>query len=238
LQERNILIKKVYLQNKNRSKQLLTIKKNKYNVTPNQIINVLKSRGWTAEIVNKNQIKDLVDVNSQGLFKCVDGRLSDNIGMQGPKVLGGVYGIAATRKVLDLEGLTAIVNEVASAGYVPSVHGDDHAHPAPMGCGFFKFWSLGQLPGVEKPNYDSEQGQAQVLDSGGVYETLEGSHSESKVMINLVSKTTLVPKTEQRFVVDAWITQEFNLDVPTYLTLAVETVERLNGPKVAQIIVD
>jgi hypothetical protein len=139
---------------------------------------------------------------------------------------------------MDLEGLNGIVDEVAAAGYVPSVHGDDHAHPAPMGCGFFKLWSLGQLPGLEAPNYDSEQGQAQVLNAGGAYETLTGSHSESKVIINLVPKTTLVPKTNQRFVVDAWITSEIVLDVPTYLTMAVETVERLNGPKVAQIIID
>ena len=207
-------------------------------MTPEQIVEVLHSRGWTAEIVSKSQVEDLVEVNSEGLFKCVDGRLSDHAGMRGPKVLGGVYGIAATRKVMDLEGLSAIVNEVAEAGYVPSVHGDDHAHPAPMGCGFFKLWSLGQLPGLDAPEYDSEQGQAKVLGSGGVYETLEGSHSESKVMINLVPKTTMEPKTDQRFVVDAWITGEFGLDVPTYLTLAVETVERLNGPRVAQLIID
>ena len=206
-------------------------------MTPSQIIEVLKSRGWKAEIVEKSQVEDLVDVNSKGLFKCVDGRLSDHDGMQGPKVLGGVYGIAATRGVMDLDGLASIVSEVAAAGYVPSVHGDDHAHPAPMGCGFFKLWSLGQLPGLAAPNYDSEQGQARVLSAGGEYETLAGSHSESKVMINLVPKTTLIPKTDQRFVVDAWITGEFSLDVPTYLTLAVETVERLNGPKVAQLIV-
>ena len=206
-------------------------------MTPKQIVEVLESRGWTAEIIDKKDVADLVDVNSKGLFKCVDGRLSDHDGMRGPKVLGGVYGIAATRKVMDLDGLSLIVDEVANAGYVPSVHGDDHAHPAPMGCGFFKLWSLGQLPGLEKPDYDSEQGQTKVLSVGGVYETLEGSHSESKVLINLVSDTTLEPKNDQRFVVDAWITSVFNLDVPTYLTLAVETVERLNGPKVAQIIV-
>ena len=206
-------------------------------MTPEQIVEVLVSRGWTAEIVEKSDVGDLVEVNSEGLFKCVDGRLSDHAGMHGPKVLGGVYGIAATRRVMDLDGLTQIVKEVAAAGYVPSVHGDDHAHPAPMGCGFFKLWSLGQLPGLQPPKYDSEQGQSQILGAGGVYETLEGSHSESKVMINLVPKTTLVPKTDQRFVVDAWVTGEFDLDVPTYLTLAVETVERLNGPKVAQIIV-
>ena len=76
-----------------------------------------------------------------------------------------------------------------------------------------------------------------MLGAGGVYEALAGDHSESKVMINLVPKTTLEPKEDQRCVFDAWITGEFNLDVPTYLTLAVETVERLNGPKVAQIVV-
>ena len=40
-------------------------------------------------------------------------------GMRGAKVLGGVYGIAATRRVLDLEGLSGIVGEVADVGYVP-----------------------------------------------------------------------------------------------------------------------
>ncbi len=207
-------------------------------MTPQQIVEVLHSRGWTAEIVNKSAVQDLVDVNEEGLFKCVDGRCSDHHGMRGPKVLGGVYGVAATRGVMDLDGLKSIVGEVADAGYVPSVHGDQHANPAPMGCGFFKLWSQGQLPGLDAPNYDSEAGKSNVEDAGGVYETLEGGHSESKVMINLVSKTTLEPKEDQRFVVDAWITGEFDLDVPTYLTLAVETVERLNGPKVAQIIVD
>lgn len=207
-------------------------------MTPQQIVEVLESRGWTAEIVNKLDLTDLVDVNEEGLFKCVDGRCSDHAGMRGPKVLGGVYGVAAARQVMDLEGLREIVHEVAEAGYVPSVHGDQHADPAPMGCGFFKLWSLGQLPGLDAPEYSSVQGKDNVEDAGGVYETLEGDHSESKVMINLVAKTTLEPKEDQRFVVDAWMTAEFGLDVPTYLTLAAETVERLNGPKVAQIIVD
>ena len=207
-------------------------------MTPQQIVDVLENRGWSAEIIQKSELSDLVDVNEEGLFKCVDGRCSDHIGMRGPKVLGGVYGVAATRKVMDLDGLSSIVSEVADAGYVPSVHGDQHADPAPMGCGFFKLWSLGQLPGLDAPEYDSEAGKANVEDAGGVYETLEGGHSESKVMINLVSKTTLEPKEDQRFVVDAWITSEFDLDVPTYLTLAAETVERLNGPRVAQIIVE
>lgn len=206
-------------------------------MTAEQIVDVLKSRGWQAEIIERSEVDDLVQVDSAGLFKCVDGRLSDHLGMRGPKVLGGVYGIAAARGVVDLDGLASIVDEVAGAGYVPSVHGDQHAHPAPMGCGFFKLWSLGELPGIQAPGYDSEEGQARVLEVGGVYETLKGHHSESRVLINLVADTTLEPKENQRFVVDAWVTGVFNLDVPTYLTMAVETVERLNGPKVAQIIV-
>ncbi|MCO4763124.1 MAG: hypothetical protein KC502_16525 [Myxococcales bacterium] len=207
-------------------------------MTPEQIVEVLESRGWNAGIVSRKEVDDLVEVDSAGLFKCVDGRCSDHAGMRGPKVLGGVYGIAATRGVTDVAGLQAIVGEVAKAGYVPSVHGDDHAAPGSMGCGFYKLWSKGELPGLTVPSYDSEAGKAAVLDVDGVYETLEGGHQEALVYINLVAKTTLEPHADQRFVVDAWITGEFNLDVPTYLTLAVETVERLNGPLVAQIIVD
>ena len=206
-------------------------------MTPEDIVDVLVQRGWRAEIVSSSSVLDLVDVDEAGLFKCVDGRLSDHEGMRGPKVLGGVYGIAAARGIFDQAGLQAIVSEVEEAGYVPSVHGDTLAQPCSMGCGFFKLWSLEQLPGLEKPEYDSEQGKQVVLDAGGVFETLEGAHSESKVIINLVPNTTLVPTEDQRFVVDAWITSVFGLDVPTYLTLAAETVERLNGPKVALLII-
>jgi hypothetical protein len=48
---------------------------------------------------------------------------------------------------------------------------------------------------------------------------------------------TLEPQEAQRFVVDGWITGTFDLDVGQYLTLAAQTVELLNGPLVARIIV-
>ena len=206
-------------------------------MTPEQIVEALEGRGWTAKIVSRSDVDDLVDVNGDGLMKCVDGRKSDHAGMRGPKTLGGIYAIASVRGVRELSELAPIVNEVKEAGYVPSVHGDDHADPAPMGCGFFKLWVTGKLDGLEPPNFDSEAGKAAVLEAGGVYEQLEGAHSESEVLINLVPKTTLEPKEDQRFVVDGWVTGEFDLDVPTYLTLAAATVELLNGPKVARIIV-
>ena len=34
-------------------------------MTPSQIVDVLESRGWTAEIVNKVDVPDLVDVDSK-----------------------------------------------------------------------------------------------------------------------------------------------------------------------------
>ncbi len=206
-------------------------------MTPESIVEVLKSRGWEAEVVQRTDVADLVDTEVGGLFKCVDGRLSDHPAMRGPKVLGGVYAVASLRGVGDLEGLQTITKEVAAAGYTPSVHGDKHASPPPMGCGYFKLWVNGALDGLEKPSFTAEEGKRAVLDAGGEYEQLKGDHAESVVMINLVAKTTLEPKAEQRFVVDAWVASEFDLDVGKYLTLAAQTVELLNGPKRAKLIV-
>eukprot|EP00957_Ditylum_brightwellii_P017032 1284650-Ditylum_brightwellii.AAC.1 len=98
--------------------------------------------------------------------------------MDGPKALGGVYSIATNRGVTDIEGLKKICEEVKKCGSVPSCHGDEHAHPAPMGCGFFKLWSQGKLDGIPAPQFDSEEGQKAIIEAGGVYETLAGSHEE------------------------------------------------------------
>lgn len=206
-------------------------------MSPEDIVKVLESRGWEASIVSASDVDDLVPVNEEGLMKCVDGRLSDHAGMRGPKALGGIYAIASLRGVQDLDGLRKIVDEVRAAGYVPSVHGDDHAKPCAMGCGYFKLWVTGQLDGLDAPDYSASEGQDAVLAAGGVFEKLKGSHSESEVVINLVPDTTLEPKEEQRFVVDGWVTGTFSLDVGRYLGLAAQTVELLNGPKVARIVV-
>lgn len=206
-------------------------------MTPEDIVKVLESRGWTASIVNAGEVDDLVDVDNEGLMKCVDGRLSDHPGMRGPKTLGGIYAIASLRGVTDLDGLRDIVKEVEDAGHVPSVHGDDHAEPPPMGCGYFKLWVTGKLDGLELPQYTAEEGREAVLAAGGVYEELAGAHAESEVVINLVPGTTLEPQEDQRFVVDGWVAGTFDLDVGQYLGLAAQTVELLNGPLVARIVV-
>ena len=209
-------------------------------MTAHDIADVLKSRDWDWKpaVVSASEVADLVDVELGDLMKCVDGRPSDNVGMAGPKTLGGVYAIASLRGVTDLDGLKAIVHEVAEAGYTPSVHGDDHADPSPMGCGYFKLWVTGKLDGLAKPTYTAPEGAAVVLSNGGAYEKLEGSHAEREVVINLVPNTTLEPSHPQRFVVDAWVAAEFGLDVGRYLTLAAQTVELLTdkpGKRVTKV---
>ena len=201
---------------------------------PEALKSVLEARGWQASI--DEDPDGIVKVNRKGLFKCVDGRESDQIGrMRGPKALGGVYAIASLRGKRNLAGLKRIVAEVKKAGYVPSVHGDGHG---PIGCGYFKLWKTGQLPGVCPPNYDGPQGRVTTLDAGGRYEWLKGDHQECFTIINLRPKTTFEPDPKnQRFVLDAWIADEFKLDLVRYLTLAAETVERLRpAAMVAKIV--
>ncbi len=206
-------------------------------MTAESIVEVLESRGWEAAVVQRADVPDLVDVEEGALLKCVDGRLSDHPEMRGPKALGGVYAIASLRGVRDLDGLRSIAAEVREAGYTPSVHGDELATPSPMGCGYFKLWQSGALEALEAPAFSAEQGRDAVVEAGGVYETLAGEHAETEVVINLVPGTTLEPREDQRFVVDAWVAAEFDLDVGRYLGLAAQTVELLEGPKRARIVV-
>lgn len=204
-------------------------------MTVDKLIQTLKQRGWDVSTKTAEQVEDLVPIDNHGLLKCVDGRLSDKPDqMRGPKTLGGVYAVVAGRGETDIESLKAAVKEVVAAGYVPSVHGDDH-HDA-MGCGFFKLWVTGQLDGLSEPTYTAAEGKAAAIEAGATYETLIGGHEEEVVMINLVEGTTLEPD-NTKFIVDAWVVEKFGLDLAEYATRAAETVEKLNGPKQAMIIV-
>ena len=101
-------------------------------LTYEDIVAVLQGRGWEAKIVPASTIPDLIDVDPKGILKCVDGRGSDNKRMAGPKMLGGIYGIANNRGIKSLDELKGICQEVKKAGHVPSVHGDAGGM---LGCG-------------------------------------------------------------------------------------------------------
>mmetsp|Transcript_17037 Transcript_17037/g.34636 ORF Transcript_17037/g.34636 Transcript_17037/m.34636 type:complete len:669 (+) Transcript_17037:234-2240(+) len=208
-------------------------------LTPDQIVAALQERGWQAEIVTEfSLLNEMVDVDPQGILKCVDGRGSDNTQFCGPKMPGGIYAIAHNRGVTTLEGLKQITKEVASKGHVPSVHGD---HSSDMlGCGFFKLWVTGRFDdmGYPRPQFDADQGAKAVENAGGVIEMHHGSHAEKVVYINLVENKTLEPdEDDQRFIVDGWAAGKFGLDVPKFLIAAAATVEMLGGPKKAKIVI-
>ncbi len=204
-------------------------------MTPEELKTALEARGWKARIESAPP-NDIVRIKKTGLFKCVDGRASEASTKQnGPKALGGIYALACLRGKLTEKSLAAIVDEVRKAGYVPSVHGDAHG---PTGCGFFKLWKTGQLPGRTPPSYDGMTGRRIVLDAKGEYEWLKGSHDESYTIINLRKNTTFEPVKKQRFVLDAWIAEQFKLNIADYATLAAVTVEKLRpAAMVARIVV-
>jgi len=208
-------------------------------LTPEQIADALKSRGWEAEVVTKESMgAEMVDINPEGILKCVDGRGSDNTKLGGPKFPGGIYAIAHNRGVTSIDGLKEITKEVAIMGHVPSVHGD---HSADMlGCGFFKLWLTGRFDdmGYSRPEFDADQGASAVKEAGGTIEMHHGSHNEQVVYINLVGGMTLEPnEDDQRFIVDGWAAAKFGLHIPKFLIAAAATVEMLGGPKNAKIIV-
>ncbi|KAL7455128.1 hypothetical protein ACHAWC_006700 [Mediolabrus comicus] len=207
-------------------------------LTPEDIVAVLESRGWEAEIVNAASMEGMVDVDPKGILKCVDGRGSDNKAFGGPKMPGGIYAIAHNRHTTTIEGLKEITKEVIAKGHVPSVHGDHSSDM--MGCGFFKLWLTGRFDdmGYPRPEFDADQGAAAVKEAGGVIEMHHGSHAEKVVLINLVENKTLEPiEDDQRFIVDGWAAGKFGLDVPNFLVAAAGTVEMLGGPKKAKIII-
>jgi hypothetical protein len=199
-------------------------------LTPEDVVGVLQSRGWEATIVTEDECPiSVVDVNPNGILKCVDGRGSDNKAMAGPKMLGGVYGIANCRGIKTAAELGAICREVKAAGHVPSVHGDESGI---MGCGFCKLWVTDGFAdaglGIEPPSFTAEEGRDAVKAAGGTIENHYGAHAEKIVYINFISDKTLEPDhDDQRFIVDAWAAAKFNLDIPKYLVTAAVTVEKL-----------
>ncbi|KAL7536571.1 hypothetical protein ACHAXR_011605 [Thalassiosira sp. AJA248-18] len=206
-------------------------------LTPEDIVKVLQDRGWEAEIVKAASMPDIKPINPKGILKCVDGRGSDNTAMQGPKMPGGIYAIAHNRGTTSIDGLKAITKEVINAGHVPSVHGDTGGM---LGCGFFRLWVTGEFDdmGYPRPEYDADQGKHAVEEAGGTIEMHHGSHTEQIVLINLVENKTFEPdENDQRFIVDGWAAGKFGLDVPKFLVGAAATVEMLNGPKKAKIVI-
>jgi hypothetical protein len=126
----------------------------------------------------------LVDVDPNGILKCVDGRGSDNTKLRGPKMLGGAYAIANNRGVTTLAGLKGICQEIKKAGHVASVHGDAGGM---MGCGFCKLWINGGFEdlGCVPPKFTAEEGADAVKEAGGVVEMHHGGAAQAVLAVQV-----------------------------------------------------
>jgi hypothetical protein len=202
-------------------------------LSPEDVKGVLEGRGWDVSIVTEDKCPvPVVYVQPNGILKCVDGRGSDNKDrMAGPKMLGGVYGIALNRGIKTTKELEGICQEVAKAGHVPTVHGDEGGI---LGCGFCKLWLNGKFAdegGVNAaaPEFTADEGAAAVKSAGGVVENHVAKHTEKYVILNFCPDKTFVPNgKDQRFIVDCWALGKFNLDITKYALTAAATVEKLN----------
>jgi hypothetical protein len=198
-----------------------------------QIVDQLLTVGWQ---VKKGGRTGLVKTSASGAVHCVDGRLADQTDevMRGPKIQGGVLGVMA----LGLKrGDEAAVKEamaiIQKAGFIAGVHGDDHHGVA--GCGFGKLWRQKALSGLPELTVSLERVKEIVTENGGVYIELKGGHEEKVVRVNMVANMTLAPD-GSGFGLDLWVAAKLGIEPDLLLKNAAETVEKLNGPKIIEVI--
>ncbi|MFH0942602.1 MAG: cadmium-containing carbonic anhydrase [Candidatus Beckwithbacteria bacterium] len=144
----------------------------------------------------------LVAVEVDGLGLCVDGRTAGKK-LRGPKIQGGVLGVMALGIGRgDESAVREAIKIIKTAGFRPSVHGDEHHHEE--GCGFGRLWSEGKLDNLPRLEISLARVREIVLEEGGEYVVLLGDHREKKVVVNFVENMTLEPDGSS-FILDAWV---------------------------------
>lgn len=182
----------------------------------------------------------LVPVEPGGLGPCGDGRKAkDGRKLRGPKILGGELGKAALGlgkgevDTVEESDIRLVCRRTIAAGFTPSVHGDkEHGEE---GCGFGRLWKQGKLSGLPKLNVSLARVKEIVLEEGGEYVELIGSHEEQFVAVNYVENMTLEPDGSY-FIVDAWAAELFGIDRERMLANAAEVVKKLPGPDRIEVI--
>jgi hypothetical protein len=198
----------------------------------------LEELGWP---VLRGNMSGLRAVSSSGAAHCVDGRdcrSEQRPLMFGPKLQGGVLGVAAVAAFqagnprVDRSWIQRASQAIRNANFIPSIHGDDEHHPEPdpsvlYGCGFARLWKQGKFENPKLPVLDMtlSEAEAVVRALGGQVITLVGHHHENCVRLNFVAEKTYLPDASAKnFNLDVWFARNLGIDQTTLMLNAAETV--------------
>lgn len=185
--------------------------------------------------VERGDINELVVVTKGGVVQCADGRSPSTEIQPGPKIIGGIEGLAwfyASEEGVSVEErhIERAIRVVDGLGWKSGVH-DMHEDPH---CGHAKkvlekAFSIGTNV---KPDRVAEM----VIRAGGVNTHLLGEHEETRVGINLNLNMTRNPNSkDQAFHVDVGIAEDLGLKPMDMIGHSAATVKLLR-PEALNII--
>lgn len=177
--------------------------------------------------VERGNISELVVVKKGGIVQCPDGRTPSTELQPGPKIIGGIEGLAwfyASEEGVDVEErhIERAIIIAEKLGWKPGVH-DMHKDPH---CGHAKkvlenAFSIGT-------NVEPDRVAEMVIRAGGVNSHLLGEHEETRVGINLNRKMTRNPNSkDQAFHVDVGIAEDLGLKPMDMIGHSAATVKLL-----------
>ena len=204
-----------------------------------QILDLLVYKGWE---LREGDRRMLVPIRNGALVHCFDGRPAtkdtDPDLLIAIRVPGAMQGVAALSRKIRRRGsqeslFLQTCKVIRDAGYIPTAHGDTK-HGA-RGCGFVNLWRDGQFEGLhEMPILPEHVQELAANDPRLLYLTLTGEHREKEMEIVLRDGMTRVPD-GKAFQLTAWAGPSLGIDPYHMVFAAMDTVEKLNGPRKAVI---
>jgi len=200
------------------------------------LVKFFKKRGWITEELHPNDV-DLVDVLPGSAVACGDGRLVKASSpaeelkyTHGPKIFGGIGGVAALFGNGNLEGFRKAIKKVESLHYLPGFHGD--THKGLDGCGHMGLWLNNKLSNLAALETTAQEIRDEILAHKGVYVDHLSHHTESTLDLNWIPNKTQVPN-GMRFLEDLWFVRQVTDNNPELMNKAyqmiAETVEKLSS---------
>jgi len=199
------------------------------------LVKFFKKRGWITEDLHASDV-ELVDVPPGSAVACGDGRVikgssaaEEQKYARGPKIFGGIAGVAALIGDGKLEGFRKAIKKVESLHYLPGGHGDNHK--GLDGCDHMMAWLASKYSDLPALELTAQQIRDEVLAHKGIYVDHLSHHTESTLDLNWIPNKTQIPN-GLRFLEDLWFVRQVTDNNPALMNKAyqmiAETVENLS----------